>query len=389
MRKYLLPASALPALLLFAALTGNAQEEKTNTSIRRSDDVIMIRPKAGTDAKVTVEIKGDQVKVNGKPLAQYKNDDVKITRRKQVTVENRLGDDMQEEREDDRAMDNNDLRRRKLEREMDLRADGRGEADAARGLAEKQRELAMEYKKLAELDAMRSGSRFRNGDVFPPMDGSFNFAPMIAMNNNGAFLGVSTKKDGDGSGVSVVSVSPGSAAEKAGLKTGDVLTKINSTVVNTPEDLSKFIGEMKPETAVRITYLRDKKESQSTAVLQKRVGAMTLPGLEGLKNFNMDRNFSFNFNAKPRLGLRAQETEDGKGLKVVGVDQGSAAEKAGLKENDLITSFDGTAVNTIDKLQELASPAMEKGNFNIQVLRDGKNQEIAVKIPKKLKSASL
>jgi serine protease Do len=93
--------------------------------------------------------------------------------------------------------------------------------------------------------------------------------------------------------------------------------------------------------------------------------------------------------SKPRLGIKAQETEDDKGLKVLTVDEESAAAKAGVKEGDIITSFDGTAVNNIDKLRELSVGALQKNNFKITVLRDGKSQELEVKIPKKLKTANL
>ncbi len=78
-----------------------------------------------------------------------------------------------------------------------------------------------------------------------------------------------------------------------------------------------------------------------------------------------------------------------KGLKVLDVDDESAAEKAGIKEGDVITSFDGSEVNNIDKLRELSKAAIDKGNFKVKLTRDGKEQELDVKIPKNLKSTNL
>jgi serine protease Do len=221
------------------------------------------------------------------------------------------------------------------------------------------------------------------------------------MNSNKAFLGVGTEKNDDAEGVSITSVSEKSAAEKAGLKEGDIITKINDTKINSPEELTKTIGKFNPDEKITITYKRDKKEQKATAVLTKRKNQailFTAPKYQEYKNFNLDNNNNFNFDnnnnlnmlwGKPRLGLKAQETEDGKGLKVLDVDDESPAEKAGIKEGDILTTFDGTEVNNIDTLKTLSKAAIEKGTFMVKLTRDGKLQELQVKIPKNLKSTSL
>lgn len=327
MKQYFLKAAGISAMLALA--TGAfAQEEKTEYP-RHSDDVIIIKPKGNADSKFTVEIKGDNVTINGKPLSEFKNDDISIIRRK------------------------DNLR-------------------------------------LAEMDAMSAPrTRFRGG----PNVYSYGGSDMLMTNSNKAFLGVGTEKTETGEGVIIVSITDESAAEKAGLKEGDVITKINDIKVNTPDQLTKAIGTFKPDEKVTVSYKRDNKEQKTTAVLTKRKNdlyALSTPEVEGFKSFNFDNNNNFNFSfGKPRLGLKAQETEDGKGLKVLDVDDESPAEKAGIKEGDIITSFDGTEVNNIEKLRDLSKTAIEKGNFKVQVTRDGKQQEINVKIPKNLKTTSL
>ena len=42
---------------------------------------IIIRKKGDKDAKITVEISGDKVTINGKPLAEFKDDEATINRR--------------------------------------------------------------------------------------------------------------------------------------------------------------------------------------------------------------------------------------------------------------------------------------------------------------------
>jgi len=101
-----------------------------------------------------------------------------------------------------------------------------------------------------------------------------------------------------------------------------------------------------------------------------------LPGFEG-------------FNKGPRLGIRAQDTEDGKGVKVLDVDDESAAAKAGVKEGDVITRFDGKEVNSTSALVESAQAAKSKTSVHVNLLRNGKAMEMDIKTPRKLKTAEL
>ena len=223
------------------------------------------------------------------------------------------------------------------------------------------------------------------------------------------FLGVMTEKSADGA--KVVSVTESSAAAKAGLQKDDIITKINGKAVADHNELSEAIAALKPDDKIDITYTRNGKENKTTAVLGKRPTSRRFKGgyfnperpeapelPEGMEapvppippmNFNFD-DFGRNFNmGKPRLGIRAQDTDDNKGVKVIGVDDESAAEKAGLKEDDLITSFDGKKVNSADELAEAARASKDKSSVKLQVKRNGKNQDIELKVPKKLKTADL
>src|SRR3954465_13691851 len=85
MKKYLLKAVAACTFLTVVTTVAMAQDKPSTTS-RHSSDVIIIRPKVNVDTKLNIEIKGDDVKINGKPLSEYKSDDVNISRQKHVTV---------------------------------------------------------------------------------------------------------------------------------------------------------------------------------------------------------------------------------------------------------------------------------------------------------------
>ena len=212
------------------------------------------------------------------------------------------------------------------------------------------------------------------------------------MFNEHAYLGVTTDKDDKGA--RITDVTDKSAAEKAGLKEGDVITRVDDAKIEDHDDLSKAIRKHKPEDKVSITYLRDGKEQKATATLGKTGGSYSLnysgPQFEMLNdNFNGTFGQGFSYNARPRLGLKAQDTEDGKGVKVLSVDEGSAADKAGIQKDDVITEFNGKEVNSADELANAARSAKDKNAMSVKLNRGGKSQTIDIKIPKKLKTANL
>lgn len=308
-------------------------------------DEIIIRKKGEKNSKVTIEINGEKVIVNGKPIESFDDVNVAVIKRKTPRV-----------------------------------------------------------------IAGAPGSHFREvpGEVivqgFPMSpDGSMAMAGPV----NKALLGVSTEKTDEGA--KVVRVSEKSAAEGAGLKEGDIITKINEDPIGDPNDLSLVIGKYKPADKVTVTYKRAGKVATTSATLGKNIGNTfttrdyfttednfrsleEIPGM-GNYNFNFDsfggRGNAFSVMGRPRLGIKAQETEEGVGVKVLEIWEESLAQKAGIKEGDIITSFDGKKTNTTDELVEAAKESKDKPAVKVELNRDGKAQTVEIKTPKKLKTANL
>lgn len=350
MKKYVL-ASCFAAVALFISSVTIAQtttkptkpaaKEKSKKEKLDEYEEIVIRKKSDKDGKVTIEIKDGEVKVNGKTIDDYDDENISVRRRTTPRI-------------------------------------------AIAG----------------------SPSRFRSADAFGH-SGSWNYSgdgeyDMVYSNGNKAFLGVSSEEDGGGA--KITSVTENSAAEKAGLKKGDVITKVGENDVDDPSDLTKAIGKFKPEEKVTIVYKRDGKEAKTTATLGKnksssvstygyaspRVEIAPFP-MEPMEGFEWNDKGGQHFfgNMRPRLGIKAQDTEEGKGVKVLDVADESLAEKAGIKEGDIITEFDGKTINSADDLAEAAQDAKEKTSMKVQLTRDGKSQTVEIKIPKKLKTANL
>jgi serine protease Do len=227
--------------------------------------------------------------------------------------------------------------------------------------------------------------------------------------DNRAMLGVMTEKNDKGA--LIKEVIKESAAEKAGLKAGDIITKVNNDAVASHEDLVKSIGKMKPDDVADITYLRNGKTGKVKATLGKSNApnamswdmdndhyrfnidppmAMMSPGgpMPPFPPIGDDDMWMFRED-RPKYGMSIEDYADGDGVKVTGVEDESSAAKSGLKENDIIVEADGKAVKGVDDLRNTLKESKEKSSINIKVQRNGSTENLTLKVPKIIKKAEL
>jgi S1-C subfamily serine protease len=79
-----------------------------------------------------------------------------------------------------------------------------------------------------------------------------------------------TPGEATGKGLSIESVNPDLPAAKAGIKAGDILTKLDDTPIWKESDLEKFMPKTKPGQKVEVTVLRDGAEKKFSVVLAGR-----------------------------------------------------------------------------------------------------------------------
>jgi serine protease Do len=327
------------ALMLPVALLAQKEEkdkEKKEKDKEKSEVRQVIITRGDKDEKIVVEVNGDKVTVNGKPIEDYKGDNVIVRRN----------------------------------RNHDTWAFGDGQNSW--GLA--------------------GGDNFKfDGDNLK----------LFSEDSNRAMLGVTTEKVDKGVEIQEI-VSKENAAAKAGLKVGDIITKIDDKKVEDPDELTKVIRSHKPGDKITVTYLRDDKEQRATAELGKFKGGNAFAFTPKMDMGDMNYNYNYtmpkiamprqNWNLTgggPKLGLSVQDTDDGKGVKVIDVDDEGNAEKAGIKEDDIITEVDGKAVNSADEVAKIIKESKDKTSVMVKLTRNGKTQNIEVKIPRKLKTADL
>jgi serine protease Do len=324
--------------------------EKKEKRERKETQEIIIRQNGDKEIKVKVEIDGDKITINGKPMSEFKDKDITINKRKMTIT------------------DGNDM--------MNWNFSGDGN----------------DWEKWGEAFGKNFEENWNSNE-----------------NSDGAFLGVTTEKEGDGA--KIMEVSKGSAAEKAGLKKGDIITKIDEEKITGPEPLSDMIAFKKPTDEVKVTYKRDGKQSTVKAILGKRKSTSnsfskprihsfsiphpptaTVPNMEGFNEdiFEMQQNaLESAFPSRKKIGLKIQDTEEGNGVKIINVEDSSAAATAGIKKDDIITEINGKKIENTDDAREELVPDEDKKLYKIKINRGGSEMNFDVKIPRKLKTANL
>jgi serine protease Do/serine protease DegQ len=146
----------------------------------------------------------------------------------------------------------------------------------------------------------------------------------------------------DASGALVAGVSQGSAAEHAGVKTGDIIVSINGTPMKNAAELKNSIGMLRVGDQVEIGLLRDGKSLKVTALVSERSETDVANAVDIHRGLE---------------GADLADAPDGAGVLVRAVQDGSPAAQAGLRANDLVVAVGRTPVATLKVFREAAKGA--------------------------------
>jgi serine protease Do/serine protease DegQ len=159
-------------------------------------------------------------------------------------------------------------------------------------------------------------------------------------------------------GAVLVNIVPGSPAEKAGLKPGDVVTAVNGRTVRDAPDLRNQVGLRRVGDRLTLDVLRDGKRLTVAA----QVGARTASTLRGgLKN---ERLAGVSVGEIPQNSPYYGQVA---GVMVFEVATGSPAWKAGLREGDVVTSVNRQQISDLEGFIGLV--AQIKGQLLLGVRR--------------------
>jgi serine protease Do len=163
----------------------------------------------------------------------------------------------------------------------------------------------------------------------------------------------------------VADVMKGSPAEKAGLKTGDIIVEFDRKEVKDSADLPTQAARVTPGTTVPVRVLRNGKDvTLSLTVGEMKDNEVAATVQEGDLGLSVQP-------VTPELAQR-MDLDRAEGLVISSVKQGSVADEAGLRSGDLITQVNRRPVkNLADYNREIA--ATEKGKSVLFLVRRGQN----------------
>jgi serine protease Do len=213
-------------------------------------------------------------------------------------------------------------------------------------------------------------------------------------------------------GVVVGRIAPNSPAAKAGLKENDVITEVDGQRVEGSTQFRRMIHEIPAGRTVQLSIWREGRSQTLSATLGEAEQthrtwmntepgsfSFTMPEVEvpdlqevmPMESFDMNEGFALIPGGRPRLGIDAEDISgqlgsyfgapDGEGILVRNVNAGSAAEKAGLKAGDVVTTFNGERIRSLGDLRERLMAKSDDKPVKLGVWRNKSSITLTVELP--------
>jgi serine protease Do len=180
------------------------------------------------------------------------------------------------------------------------------------------------------------------------------------------FLGVNIQKvtpeiaksfnlRGEPRGALISDVTPGSPAEKGGLRQGDIVLELDGAKIADRDSMMLKVANLKPGSSAQFKVFREGAEHDLNVTVGERPDNLDVAGGTGGGP-----------SSAPKLGLQVEPitpqitrqfglSAGAKGIVVTGVQSGSAAEEAGLETGDVIQQVNRQAVNDPAQFQRMVS----------------------------------
>ncbi|HOO46002.1 MAG TPA: PDZ domain-containing protein, partial [Deltaproteobacteria bacterium] len=183
----------------------------------------------------------------------------------------------------------------------------------------------------------------------------------------------------DAAGAMVTMVYSGDPADRAGVKPGDIILRINAHDIEDPRDLTRYIGSLKPDAEVNISLWRDAKVVSLEVTLEKRIEEHVaelgqLP--EDTKEIK-DRFGLVLKDISPEI-QRQFNLEETSGCLVIDIDPNGSAAGSRIEKMDIIKEVQGREIATVEQYLD-SIKEVEKGQTILMlVLRDSRPMYVAV-----------
>jgi serine protease Do len=179
-------------------------------------------------------------------------------------------------------------------------------------------------------------------------------------------------------GVVIEAVEPGSPAEKAGLKGGDVISSVNGAAIKTGNDLVNPIAAAPIGSKVKISYYRDKQLHETTATVEDRTRVFpnTASRADNAPDDSAPSEFGLRVESLTPDRAHSVGIEGQKGVFVSAVEPTSFADDVGFTQGDIITEVNGQSVTSVDEYHRAVSKLKPGENVVFKVLRRGNSDRV-------------
>ena len=184
-----------------------------------------------------------------------------------------------------------------------------------------------------------------------------------------AFLGIySSTHD---KGIVIDKVVKNSAAEKAGLLAGDIITSINGYNIRNVLDLKNAMKESKVGSVINVQYIRGEKTFKQNVTLGKKASPRPHHYTQHSSRYQYQVD-----PCKVFIGVYTTANYDEKGVKVTGIIKNTPAMEANIQKGDIITAIDGLPVRSHRELKVERDKHNQGDAFEISYIRQGVAQNV-------------
>jgi len=181
----------------------------------------------------------------------------------------------------------------------------------------------------------------------------------------------------EGEGVLVNEVFEKDPAAEAGIKPGDILTRIDGTVIDTPNRLSRVVAGLLPGATAKVEIVRDQQRLVLDVALIERRDRAVITSLPQART-------------EVKLGLDVQDLTQGladkfklresRGVLISKVESGSLAQSEGLHEGDLIKEVNRADVGSVGEFSSALSKVRRGESVLLRVLRESRAFYVVLKL---------
>jgi serine protease Do len=168
----------------------------------------------------------------------------------------------------------------------------------------------------------------------------------------------------DIAGVWVMETDPAGAAAEAGIKKGDVITKVNGVDVTTSSQLAEQIARLKPGDRISLTIIRGKEDKTVSAVLKNKMGTFASQKTAAMEALGAKFSAISKEDAS-KMGIAG-------GVQVTNIGDGIIDGQTNMRPGFVITKIGNIPVTSVDELKDAVSK--QGSNFQIQGMYPGSSE---------------